>query len=264
MKRLLKIEFRKVLSNRGFWIMIIMFFILFFLVISGLNGFLKTIMSQEVKIKNPALLSFNIYKFPYIWQNITYVAKFFSIFLAVIGIIFICNEFSYRTLRQGVINGLSRKEFLISKVLLILFLSAASTLFIFLTGVILGFLNTSSATITDVFSNANFLGLYFLQTYSYLSIAFFIAFWLKRSGLSIVLLLLYTIVINPILAYKLPGDIGKYIPLTNLHNLIHMPFERYFGGETILATEPISIILAFVYTIVFTGLIFVLLRKRDL
>lgn len=165
--------------------MIIMFFILFFLVISGLNGFLKTIMSQEVKIKNPALLSFNIYKFPYIWQNITYVAKFFSIFLAVIGIIFICNEFSYRTLRQGVINGLSRKEFLISKVLLILFLSAASTLFIFLTGVILGFLNTSSATITDVFSNANFLGLYFLQTYSYLSIAFFIAFWLKRSGLSI-------------------------------------------------------------------------------
>ena len=72
-----------------------------------------------------------IYQFPDIWHNITYVAGFLKFILAIYMIISITNEMTYDTLRQNIMNGLSRVDFIISKLVLVFLLSVGSTLFVF-------------------------------------------------------------------------------------------------------------------------------------
>lgn len=109
------------------------------------------------------------------------MAGYLNLFLAIIVIFFVCNEFSNKTIRQNIINGLSRTEFILSKLYLILIFSLAATLLIFLTGLILGLIHSKDVDIGDIFSNRlQFILGYFIEVVTYLIFAYFIAFLLKR------------------------------------------------------------------------------------
>jgi len=48
------------------------------------------------------------------------------------------NEYSYGTLKQNLIDGMSKKEFILSKFITVVAFSIVSTLFVFITSLILG------------------------------------------------------------------------------------------------------------------------------
>ena len=115
MIRLFEIEWLKLKNYKVFWILIGMYFLGLILILSSgmlLMEFMKN-HGAEFEGIDPTIIP--LYDFPDVWQNMTYIATFFKIILAFIVIISVTNEIGYRTLRQNIIEGLSKWEFLKSK-----------------------------------------------------------------------------------------------------------------------------------------------------
>jgi len=200
MIRLLKIELKKIIPNSTFWVLLGLYFFFLAIVILSINGIVSNMTINGVRLESPP----SIYEFPKIWHNLTFIASYFKIFLAIIIIILVTNEFSFNTVRLSIINGLSREDFIWSKLLLILLLSIGTTIFLFILCILLGLFNSPSSELYLVFSKIEYIGGYFVQVFTFLVVAFFIGFWLKKSGLAIGLLLLYRFIVEPIIA---PPDI---------------------------------------------------------
>src|SRR5210317_2667115 len=133
MLRLLNIEIHKLKHNRASKILILAYFIL--LTSIALIAAIKFDIGP-VKFH---LADQGIFNFPYIWHFNTYVAAIFKFFLLLVIVSMMANEYSNKTLKQNLIDGLSKKEFILSKFYTVVLLAAVSTLFVFVVSVILGY-----------------------------------------------------------------------------------------------------------------------------
>jgi len=261
MIRLLKIELHKILPYRAFWILLALYFVLLALVANGAVSFDFTF-TNDGQASSSDLSMFGLYRFPEVWHHVAYIARWFRIFLAILVIILITNEFSYRTLRQNVISGMSRAETLWAKALMIGLLAMASTVFLFVLGLVLGL--SHSPETSDLFGKIGFLGAHFIQVAVYLLLALLIGFLIKKAGFSIGLLLLYTFIIEPIIAYKLSDEVDRYLPLSALNQLVQNPFKDVVGLEAQVAISGLDVGVSLAYAALFTGVVWWLLMKKDL
>ncbi|MBU2651676.1 MAG: ABC transporter permease [Bacteroidetes bacterium] len=267
MIKLIKIELKKAFPSRTFWILAGLYLLVVGTVLLGVQSFLDNVLSKAGSKSPIPIPEIGVYEFPVIWHNLTFLAGFFKIVLGVIVIIMITNEFSYKTIRQNIIAGFSRLDFLKSKVGLILVLSLYAALVVFLTGTILGFIYTQELTISSFFNKSVFIAAFALEVFSYLCFAFMIGFLVKRSGIAIGLLLLYSFVIEPIINYKLPTEVADFMPLRSINNLIDIPntaLMRLFGVEFQDYISVYDVLLVIAYTIIFLGITYYVLRRRDL
>lgn len=264
MIRLHKIAFRPLFNYPTFWILLMLHLVLCTFVVFGMENFLTSFEVNGNALSSSDLKQLGLLSFPDVWHNITFVAGYFKFILALIVIIGVSNDFTYKTIRQQIINGLSYEEFLGTKFLIIFWLALLSTISLGLTGLYMGLNHTPNNTLALVFEKINFLGAYFIQLVAYLSLALALVLIIKRSGLSIGMLILYTWVIEPITAYSLPHHTKKFLPLENLNNMIQFPFRDFIGeiAQEGIALEAIAI--ALVYIMVFNGLAYLLIRYRDL
>ena len=138
MIELLSIDLKKLTKNRSFTILLSLYF--FSLGVTAASGmeFLKWLKRKGVEFDEWDPTMIPIYHFPDIWHNLTYYALNFRFILALVVIISVANEFQFRTIRQNIIDGFSRWDFIKSKVATIVLLSLASTLFVFLIGLVTG------------------------------------------------------------------------------------------------------------------------------
>ena len=266
MKRLIKIELLKIRSNATFWVLtgLHVGIILLVLMTGGLVLHSIQLNGENVgDLIDPATIP--LYQFPDIWHNFTYVAAYLKFILAIYMIISITTEISYETLRQNIMNGLSRTDFIISKLFLILIMTAGSTLFLFLTTLVIGLIGTPNLEWHDLVKYSGFIPAYFLELSAYLIFALLIGLLIKRTGLAIGLLFLYTIIIEPILALRIKSDLVKgLLPLRAINNLIHVPFGKYALREVQDYVAFTEILIVFLYLILYVYLIHLLLQKRDL
>jgi ABC-type transport system involved in multi-copper enzyme maturation permease subunit len=184
---------------------------------------------------------------------------------AIYVIISVCNEITYGTMRQNIMNGMSRGEFIRSKFFLILILSLSATLFLLIAGLTLGFIYTREVEMHAILKYSGFLAAYFLQVTLYQLIAFLLALLIKRTGLTMGLLILYTYIVEPIVVFRIKTAwIKGLFPLKAINNLIRLPFGKYMLRETqdYVAMQDLGIALA--YTLLCIFLIYLVLRKRDL
>jgi hypothetical protein len=266
MIKLLKIEYKKLKNYRTFWVLTILYFATMGLIISSGMEFLKWLVSKGADFDQVDILRVPLYHFPDIWQNITYVSLYFQLVLAIVVIISITNEFSFKTVRQNIIDGMDRKDFLTSKIMMVLMLSLASTLFIFLIGLITGLIYTPEAEMRFMFTSIEFIPGYFLATFSYLIMVMLFAIWIKRSGLAIGLILIY-----PALEYAfgaaLPDSLDPiipYLPQHAINAIIKVPFQRYAFMEIQDYVDPVSALVTVGYIVLFIFLAYRNLVKRDL
>ena len=125
MKRLFLIEYEKLRANRSSRILIGAYFILLtsIALIAAIKfdiGPIKFHLAEQ-----------GIFNFPYIWHFNAYIGAWFKIFLAVVIVSMTANEYSNKTIKQNLIDGLSKREFLHSKWVMLFSFAAVSTLFIF-------------------------------------------------------------------------------------------------------------------------------------
>jgi ABC-type transport system involved in multi-copper enzyme maturation permease subunit len=283
MKRLLSIEFQKIWKNKASRVLLLTYFILlsFIALIASIKFSIGTF---EIRIADQG-----IFNFPYIWHFNTYVAAFFKIFLAIVIVSMMANEYTYGTLKQNLIDGLSKKEFILSKFLVVGSFAAASTIFVFIMSLILGYSFSSYNELSIVFSDLEYLLAFFIKLFAFFSFCLFLGILVKRSAFALGFLfvwfvgenIFYWLVKFVILGgddkHKNFGDtIIQYFPIEAMSNLVKEPITRLSAIKTIenavggaqtakdysIHFSQISIVLVWTFIFILTS--YYILKKRDL
>lgn len=263
MKRLFQIEYTKVRTYRAFWILFGLYILFMVLAMLGFDGFINATMDDTPTVGGMPFRP-RINQFPDIWQYLTYIAGFFHYILGVLVIILTTNEFGYKTVRQSVINGLGRGEFLWSKVIMVVTFALVATLVVFLTVMVLGLLNTDADDLDKMGRKIAFLPAFFIQCIGFSMIALFISILVKRAGFAIGILLLYGFVAEKIAVYYIPEPFHLYMPVEAMDNLIQLPIMQIVGQEVPPLPTLRETLLTIGYAAGFGGLSYWLLNKRDL
>ena len=267
MNRLIKIDLRKYARNRTFWVLSALYGVLVIFVFVVMESFMNHIVTHVGKNAPVAIPEFSLYSFPYVWHNLTFLAGFFKIFLALIVIIFITNEFNYKTIRQNIMSGMSRVEFLLSKVIFVFFIALAASLILFFSALLLGFFHTEHLTPALVFSKMYFVPAYFLEVSTFLLLALMFAFLLQKQGLAIGLFALYYYVIEPMVAFRLPENVARFLPVKMITRLIDVPnssLMKLFGVHFSESVSWTGVAGCVVYAFVFVAVVYLHLKNRDL
>ena len=278
MLRLLNIELQKIRYNRSAKVISIIYFVLI--------TFIALIASIEFNFGNFhfRVADQGIFNFPFIWHFNTYVAAILKLFLAVVIVSMMSNEYSYRTLKQNLIDGLSKREYVLSKFLMVLLFAGVSTVFIFLVSLILGLMFSDYNEIGIIFSGMQYIGAYFLKLVAFFSFCLFLGVLVKRSAFALGFLIVWQIV--EWLAYGLmkwqifkdsevADKISIVFPLNAMANLIKEPFSRLGAiqsaatqlGESFTKTYQVgflNVLIVLIWTALFIYWSYVLLKRRDL
>ena len=244
MIRAFKLEWLKLKHYRVFWILFGLYLLAQLLITSGGVFFLEWLKGKDVDFDgiDPSIIP--IYDFPDIWQNSVWLASFVKVLISFIIIVSVNNELSYNTLRQNIIDGVSKKEFLLSKLSLIVFLAGVCTVILFFSGLLTGFIYSSVTDLKYVFDEMEYLLGYFLQLVLFGLFAFSIALIIKKAGFAIVLIMLYSIVFEPIITSmfefadfvnQYTENYVKFFPIYSIEKLTgkvyETPFAKYFFQE---------------------------------
>jgi len=276
MIKLLKIEFKKILTYKIFWILIGLYFV--FLTAGLLMAeFMINDMVDNINQRLPIPLPHvTIYFFPAVWQNIAFFAtlRYVLIFPAIVIIILITNEFTFKTIRQNVINGLGKAEFITSKLLLILVISIVMTIFVTLGTLILGISNTADLTLDMVFEKISFVPGFFITVVTFQVYALFFGFILRNTGLSIALFTLYVFIVEPIVYYFLKSpivfenNISPYLPVNSVLRITEYPsiqvLKNIMGLNLQSSVSPVACLIALGYAGAMIGIVYWVLARKDL
>jgi ABC-2 type transport system permease protein len=267
MLHLLSIDLKKLFNYRTFWVVCGLYFLtLGFTTASGME-FLKWLASKGAQFGTTINIDrIPLYHFPDVWQNLIYISGFFKLILAFMVVISITNEFTYRTIRQNIIDGMSRTEFLFSKILTNLLLSLLSCVMIFVIAFVTGLIYSPELEIQYMFSDLEFIIAYFLEIFATLSYTLMLGLLIQRSGLTIVVLCLSHMIeaiIRANIDDTLPWSI-QFFPMESISNLVAMPFPKYLFQEIQDYVSVTSVAIALVWTIIFNYISYLKLQKSDL
>ena len=269
MLRLLKIEWFKLKNYRTFTVLSVIYYFFFLLLLCSVKMVLAWMTNQgwEFEGITPEIIPF--YDFPDVWQNLTYLAKFVKYLLAFIVIISVTNEYSYRTIRQNVIDGMSPKNFLISKELMIIAFSIVNVLIIWLAGTIMGIANAKVFETELYFSGMEFLLAHFIELFTFLNLAFLLSVLMKKAGFAIIIICIYGFIAEPIavgLTTWLTNDswvVGLF-PMNALSNLVPFPFSRYILMEIQNTIDLTSVFIVLGWLAISISIIYYRLVKKDI
>lgn len=278
MKRLLAIELQKIWKNRASRVLTISYFVIL--------SFIALIASINIKIGSFQLhfAEMGIFNFPFIWHFNTYIAAILKFFLAIVIVSMMANEYSYGTLKQNLIDGMSKKEFILSKFITVVLFAFISTFFVFIMSLILGYSFSSYTELSIVFSDMDYLLAYFVKLTGFFSFCLFLGVLVKRSAFAIGFLFVWNIIegiANGILTFKVfpksntAEQITQFFPLESMSNLIVEPFTRLSVikniqtavGDTNVKDYSVhfsSIFIVLVWTTLFIFLSYKIIKKRDL
>lgn len=277
MVRLLHIEFIKLWNNRFSRVLIISYFIL--LTSIALIAAIKFDIGP-VKFH---LADQGIFNFPYIWHFNTFVTAIFKLFLAIVIVSMMANEYSNKTIKQNLIDGLSKKEFIASKFLTVISFALVSTVFVFVVSMILGLIYSDYNELSIIFSDLEFLFAFFVKLVGFFSFCLFLGILVKRSAFALGFLILWQIIegfTRGMIRWKLFDEettdaIMGFFPLNAMWNLIDEPFSRLGAVQTVADQigEKIAldyyvefgeVLIVLAWIVIFIYLSYALLKKRDL
>ena len=278
MNRLISIELQKIWKNKASRILTLTYFILL--------SFIALMASIKFDI-GPFkfhLAEMGIFNFPFIWHFNTYVAALLKLFLAIVIVSMMANEYSYGTLKQNLIDGLSKKEFVLSKFLTVVLFALASTIFVFVMSVILGLCFSSYTEFDVILMDLDYLLAFFVKLIGFFAFCLFLGILVKRSAFALGFLLVWSItegIVKGVLIFKIfpESSVGQtimnFFPLEAMSNLIIEPFSRLsvirsigtqIGVENTkdYGVHYTSILIVLIWTFLFVYFSYKLLKKRDL
>lgn len=283
MLRLLSIEYFKLKHNRASKVLTLIYFVLLtsIALVSAIKfdiGFVKFHLADQ-----------GIFNFPFIWHFNTYVASVFKFFLLIVIVSMISNEYSHRTLKQNLIDGLSKKEFILSKFYMVISLALISTIFVFIISLILGLLYSDFNEISIIFSDLEYLIAFFIKLIGFFSFGLFMGILVKRSAFAIggivvwyffekiiwLLFLFFNKYMGGMESVNKADEGIRFLPLESMSNLIVEPGSRFKVAKTManMAGQEITknynvqildIIIVSVWSFIFIYGSYQLLKKRDL
>lgn len=281
MLRLLTIEFHKLRYNKASKILSIIYF--------GLLTSIALIAAIKFEFGDFKLhlADAGIFNFPYIWHFNTYIAAILKFFLLLVIVSMMSNEYSYKTLKQNLIDGLSKKEFILSKFYTVIAFAAISTVFVFVVSLVLGLIYSDYNEFAIIISDLEYLLAFFIKLVGFFSFGLFLGILVKRSAFAVGAMFVWLILENMFRGFlfwqfnenehtsNTVDKFMQFLPLEAMTNLIKEPFSRLGAvrsaantmGETFTKTYSVeftNILIVSFWTFLFIYMSYKLLLKRDL
>jgi ABC-2 type transport system permease protein len=266
--RLFNLEWQKQKKHRVFLVLIGMYLLLLPTVILPI----KSIPELPPPINSPDTL----FQFPTVFTFIGYAGNWLSFFfLGFFAVLLVTQEYSYKTLRQNIITGLSRTELFLSKLYFLIGLSLFTTAYFTLVSLVYGFVHTETAYASLIFKNIDYIPRYFLMCMGYSSLGFLIGVLIRRTGIAVFLYLSYVMFIELILRWLIHMKIVAnksmhFYPMNAVEDLAPVPFAEIAeefqteNGFSFFLTPTEAMITSSVYILLFLWLAWRLLQRRDL
>lgn len=250
MLHLLKIEWLKIKNYRAFWIFSILYLVSIFLI-----NYIGWTTQQRAFASTPQAEQVfgNAYAFPKVWQTVGWMSSWLLYFPGMIMIMLMTNEFNFKTHRQNIIDGLSRQQFIGVKIVLAVILAVIIAVLNFITACVFGNM-TGSAFSTAGIEN---VGYAFLQALAYIFFALMLAVLFRRSGLAIIIFILYGIIfewlISGLLTFQMHfAPYSYFLPLQTSDVLIPIPFgKKVFYPDSPSVTSLVIGIAAYIMVYLF-------------
>ena len=276
MLRLLSIEFFKLKHNKASKVLTIFYF--------GLLSSIALLSALKVEFGpfNFKLAEQGIFDFPYIWHFNTYFAAILKFFLLLVIVSMVANEYSNKTLKQNLIDGLSKKEYVLSKFYMTVVMSFISTVFVFIVSLLLGLIYSEDKSVGLIFTDLQYFLGFFIKLISFFSFGLFMGIWIKRSAFAIGALFIFYIIegiIGLFLSFSLNKETTEFIksifPFNSSESLIPNPIPRLdfikqasnqFGviqGQD-YGVPIFNVIISLLWSALFIYGAYALIKKRDL
>lgn len=273
MLRLLTLEWKKFKNNS-----VISLFALMFLITMPVTILMY---DQFEKLPPPLPQKADIFSFPGIWEYQAYVGSWLVFFfLGFVMMYIITSEVNFKTMRQNIITGLTRKEFFMSKIGVMIVLAIISTIIYIITCLLYGYFYTEPHSFEGAFADGSMLFIfkYFLMNLGYMSFGLMIALLIRNSGIAIFFYVSYIIFIEMMLKWmvhkELVADTSlehtmNYWPLNAIEDLTPNPFYKLGGGSSgqeiiPLLTDNQAIIASSIFIMAFLGISYWSFMKRDI
>jgi len=276
MWRLLQIELHKIRYNTASKVLIIVYF--------GLLASIALLAALKIDV-GPIQFSVanqGIFNFPYIWHFSTWLASGFKFFLLLVIVSMMANEYSNRTLKQNLIDGLSKKEFVLSKFLTVVLFAVLSTVFVAIMALILGFIYSDNLELALITRDLVYLMAYFIKLVGFFSFGLFLGVLIKRSAFAVGAMIVWYIgevIVVKFLEFKYMKEnfetVTQFFPLESISNLIKEPFSKIKEVKTVAqqigeeiskdySVQSTDILIVLLWTVLFVFGSYYLLKKRDL
>jgi ABC-2 type transport system permease protein len=274
MLALVKIEWLKIKRYPAFWWMLAIVALTY----PGVNamfyyGYTEATTGKEMTNNLARMLLGNPFAFPETWHTVAWISSFFILIPSLLVIMIVTNEYTYKTHRQNIIDGWSRRQFITSKLADVLIISLIVSLVYVAVAISYG-IYADSATVFQWNLQLQYIGLFLLQTFAQLTIAFLLGYLLKKAFIALGVFLFYYLIIENIavnyLRFKFQ-DQGRFLPFEISDRILPSPaFFGHFGKDAKAGyTRALSLVPEhIVYTIVLTTIIWLICyaihKKRDL
>lgn len=259
MIKLLKIEWIKISRRPSVWILLGLFTIATPVAVFVFSNF--TIETDQGSVQTSDLLGYSTLL---IWQISAFVSSYLVWLPVVILVSVLSNDVNFNIMRQHVIEGLSRTEIVTSKLLLILVISAVSTILMILTSVFFvydfGFMS-ESIEFSTLFA---ITGTYFLYVLGYLSLALLVTIFLKSTGFTLILMLLWAWIAEPVIRFFDSSGTTDFLIAKTFNDLIHNPVFEAAGFSEFQIDTQYAVMGSLIWISICLGLSYYKIMKSDL
>lgn len=261
MIELLKIEFLKIKHYTVFKAFMIIFAVVLPLVLFGVSTItFPSFPSQD-----------RILGFPGIWGNITYIAGWVNLLPGILVVALVCNEITFKTQKQNVIDGLSRLDVILSKFYVVVALSLLITAYIIILGFVFGLIYSTGGSVFGGFENVFF---FLLQTLGTFSLALLLGVIIRISALSIIAYMFVFLLMGVIMQQFMGDVLALWMPTNMLADLTPFPLYDHVLTMQRMADPSmqapadieqwIRVFVTSGYIFGFIALSFFIMKKRDL
>ena len=214
MNRLIKIETSKILSYSTFWVLT---------AIAGVFYVLILYAAGQIQFDMQGVDLHVYFRFPTVWQTISYYSSWYNLLLALLVIILTSNDFAFHTFRQHIIDGLSLQEVFNAKLILWILFAIIATAVNFMLALMVG--RTYSGSFQFFLQDFYYVFLYFINVLGIMAIAFFVAVWLRKTAGAIVVfigLYIFEGIFRGYLAL-MGSNYGRFLPFKVFSQLCERP-----------------------------------------
>lgn len=218
------------------------------------------------------------FNFPTVWDYLGYAGSWLVFFfLGLISVFIVVNEVSFKTFRQNIIIGLTRRTYFLSKVYSIIAISLLATLYYTIIGFGIGAVHATEFSLTEAFSDTSWaIPRFFLMTLGYTSFGLLCGFLLRRSGIAVLFYLCYILMIEPLIKWAVhfrffKNETVNYYPLNSIEDLMPNPLFRFADliprkdlDFSFLLTYQQATLSSIVWIVIFLGLAYYSFIKRDI
>jgi len=273
---IIKTEWLKLKHYKAFWLLLSVTAISY----PGINGIAYYAFKDSIDAKSQSgqlvkMLLGNPFAFPQSFHTTAYLSSFFTFIPAIVVIMLVTNEYLFKTHRQNIIDGWKKNTFIWGKFISVVLVTLIVTFFYLAVASFIGVLATKEMSGVNVFEKVHYIGLFSLQVFCQLSMAFLLGLLIRKAFIAYGIYIFYSFILESILSgfFRLKSkkwgvDYGHYLPFEISDRLIPLPpsIGKFNAADNQLAIAAINNHV--VYTLLLTAFVwllsFYIFKKRDL